>query len=138
LKQWIDVINSLDDAIRRCHPEVLRKYLASNKRARSNHDVQAADGKEFTGYGLFAAVSFDDGKTWPTQRLITPGGAERTVSGVDKNEFTLSHTMAEPSNYLAACPMRDERSQLISSKNHYVFYLAWLKDQLRRGSESTS
>ena len=29
---------------------------------------------EFTGYGLFAAVSYDEGKTWPDRRLITPGG----------------------------------------------------------------
>ncbi|MDR3401191.1 MAG: SUMF1/EgtB/PvdO family nonheme iron enzyme [Chthoniobacter sp.] len=89
---------------------------------------KAAGGTEFTGYGLFAAVSFDEGKTWPVQRLITPGGPERTVSGVDKNEFTLSDTMAEPSGYLSVCQTRDDLIQLISSKNHYVFNLAWLKD----------
>jgi hypothetical protein len=50
------------------------------------------------------------------------------VSGVDKNEFTLSDTMAEPSGYLAACQTRDGLIQLISSKNHYVFNLQWLKE----------
>jgi|GEM_PF-193010 len=89
---------------------------------------KGADGREFTGYGLFAAVSFDEGKTWPVRRLITPGGPERTVSGVDQREFVVSDTMAEPSGYLSACQTRDGLVQLISSKNHYVFNLAWLKE----------
>ncbi|HSI15465.1 MAG TPA: sialidase family protein [Chthoniobacter sp.] len=89
---------------------------------------KAAEGTEFTGYGLFAAVSFDEGKTWPVQKFITPGGPERTVLGVDKHEFALSETMAEPSGYLSVCQTRDDLIQLISSKNHYVFNLAWLKE----------
>jgi hypothetical protein len=89
---------------------------------------KAADGTEFTGYGLFAAASFDEGKTWPVQKLITPGGAARTLPGVDRNEFTLSDTMAEPSGYLSICQTRDDLIQLISSKNHYVLNLAWLKE----------
>lgn len=88
---------------------------------------KAADGSVFTGYGLFAALSFDDGKTWPVQKLITPGGKARTVNGIDRNQFTLSATSAEYNGYLAATQTRDGRIQLISSKNHYVFNLAWLK-----------
>jgi sulfatase modifying factor 1 len=59
--------------------------------------------------------------------LITPGGATQTVNGIDKVEFELSDTMAEPCGYLAATQSRDGRVQLITSKNHYVFNLAWLK-----------
>jgi Neuraminidase (sialidase) len=95
---------------------------------RKGMTFKAADGTEFTGYGLFAAVSYDEGKTWPVQKLVTPGGAARTVPGVDRNEFTLSDTMAEPSGYLSVCQTRDDLIQLISSKNHYVFNLAWLKE----------
>jgi formylglycine-generating enzyme required for sulfatase activity len=94
---------------------------------RKGMTFKAADGSEFTGYGLFAAVSFDEGKSWPVRKLITPGGPERTVPGVDKREFTLSDTMSEPSGYLSACQTRDDLIQLISSKNHHVFNLAWLK-----------
>ena len=36
-------------------------------------------GREFTGYGMFAALSFDDGVTWPLRRLITDGLPERTL-----------------------------------------------------------
>ena len=31
------------------------------------------NGKELTGHGMYAAVSFDDGKTWPVRKLLTPG-----------------------------------------------------------------
>jgi formylglycine-generating enzyme required for sulfatase activity len=86
-----------------------------------------AAGGQFTGYGLFAALSFDEGKTWPVRKLLTPGGPPRTVNGIDRVEFTLSDTFAEPCGYLAACQTRDGRIQLITSKNHYVFNLPWLK-----------
>jgi len=82
---------------------------------------------EFTGYGMYAAVSFDEGKTWPVRRLITSGGKDRIVNGIDRVEFTYGDTMAEPCGYLASTQTRDGNIQLITSKNHYVFNLAWLK-----------
>lgn len=88
-----------------------------------------ATGKTFTGYGMFAALSFDDGKTWPVRRLVTPGGKEQTVSTIDRTQFLLSDTTAEPQGYLAATQTRDGNVQLITSKNHYVFNLAWLKEK---------
>ena len=69
----------------------------ANWKERKGLPFPAAGGQEFTGYGLFAALSMDDGKTWPVRRLLTSGGTERTVSGVDNREFTLSDTLAEPS-----------------------------------------
>jgi formylglycine-generating enzyme required for sulfatase activity len=86
-----------------------------------------ASGGTFTGFGLFAALSEDDGRTWPVRRLLTPGGSDRSVNGIDRVEFTLGGTTAEPCGYLAACQTRDGNVQLITSKNHYVFNLAWLK-----------
>jgi sulfatase modifying factor 1 len=41
--------------------------------------------------------------------------------------FPPSDTRAEHNDYLAAIQTRDGRIQLISSRNHYVFNLAWLK-----------
>ncbi|MFM9148147.1 MAG: exo-alpha-sialidase, partial [Verrucomicrobiota bacterium] len=82
---------------------------------------------DYTGYGLFAAVSYDEGMTWPDRRLITPGGPAREVSSNNRAMFTLSDTMAEPRGYLAITQTRDHRIQLLTSKNHYVFNLAWLK-----------
>ena len=84
-------------------------------------------GRQFTGYGLFTAVSYDEGKTWPDRRLITPGGPAREVNTINRAMFTLSDTMAEPQGYLSITQTRDGRLQLITSKNHYVFNLTWVK-----------
>jgi formylglycine-generating enzyme len=88
---------------------------------------KADDGTEFNGFGLFAAISFDDGKTWPLKRLITPGGKAHEEPSIDRGMFTVSDTMAESAGYLSGTQTRDGNIQLISSKNHYVFNLAWLK-----------
>lgn len=61
------------------------------------------------------------------KRLITPGGKERKAPSIDRSEFTLSGTMAESGGYLSATQIRNGAIHLISSKNHYVFNLAWLK-----------
>jgi hypothetical protein len=50
----------------------------------------------------------------------------RQFHGIDKNVFKLSDTRAEHNGYLAAVQTRDGRIHLITSKNHYVFNLAWL------------
>ena len=83
---------------------------------------------DFTGYGLFAAVSYDEGKTWPDRRLITPGGPERKWISKERTPFLISDTLAEPVSYLTATQSRDGNIQLLSSRNHYVFNLAWVKN----------
>ena len=100
--------------------------LSANSKNPKGLTFQSKKG-EFNGVGLFAAISFDEGKTWPHKRLVTPGGQERTIIGIDRGQFKLCPTRAEPQGYLAAIQTHDGRIQLISSKNHYVFNLAWLK-----------
>ena len=41
-------------------------------KTRKGMTFKAADGSDFTGYGMFAALSFDDGRSWPVraQRAI--------------------------------------------------------------------
>jgi sulfatase modifying factor 1 len=73
---------------------------------------------DFTGVGLFAAVSYDEGQTWPDRRLIV-GPEER-----------LTNANGSPTNtngYLAIIQTRDGRIQLVTSSKHYTFNLAWLK-----------
>jgi hypothetical protein len=89
--------------------------------------VFKSTGGDYTGYGLFAAVSYDEGKTWPDRRLITPGGAERKWISKERTPFLISETLAEPVSYLAATQSRDGNIQLVTSRNHYAFNLAWLK-----------
>lgn len=97
-------------------------------KSRKGMSFKAEDGKEFTGFGMFAAVSFDEGKTWPVRRLITPGGKTHLVNGIDRVMFDMGDTYSEPCGYLASTQTRDGLIQLITSKNHYVFNLAWLKE----------
>ncbi|MCX7670923.1 MAG: glycoside hydrolase [Anaerolineae bacterium] len=85
-------------------------------------------GKEHKASGLFAALSMDEGETWPVRRLVTDGGPEREIDGGgNTGRFQLSRTTAEPRGYLAVCQAADGVIHLITSKNHYAFNLAWLK-----------
>lgn len=81
------------------------------------------------GSGLFAALSFDDGKTWPVQKLITDHRPEQTIDGGgNTGRFTLGAKQAEPGGYLSVCQAADGTIHLISSKQHYAFNLAWLRE----------
>ncbi|WP_135547835.1 SUMF1/EgtB/PvdO family nonheme iron enzyme [Paenibacillus cymbidii] len=77
--------------------------------------------------GLFAAVSFDDGETWPHKRLVS---TDRTGGvwngGAWTGEFTMDRSSAEPKGYLAAVQSRSGLIHLVSSRIHYTFNLAWL------------
>ena len=77
--------------------------------------------------GLYGALSFDEGKTWPVKKLITPGGPSRKAQKMDNKDFTLSAVSAEPGGYMAATVAPDGIIHLISSWNHYAFNLEWLK-----------
>jgi formylglycine-generating enzyme required for sulfatase activity len=78
---------------------------------------RCADGA-FTGVGLFAAVSYDEGRTWPDRRLILgPGEPVTHANGMPPNT----------NGYLALIQARDGRLHLLTSSKHYAFNLAWLK-----------
>ena len=90
-----------------------------------------AAGKQRQVFGMFAALSFDEGKTWPVKRLITAGGPQRKIDGGGNTGwFTMDENHAEPKGYLAATQTPDGLIHLISSKQHYVFNLAWLKQPM--------
>ena len=78
--------------------------------------------------GLFAAVSRDEGVTWPHLRLVSDDGPGRPVASTDGHPvFTLDRSTAEPHGYLAVCQSRDGAIHLISSINYYRFNLKWLE-----------
>jgi formylglycine-generating enzyme len=97
----------------------------------SEMELLDSDGIPQKVSGLFGALSFDEGETWPVRRLITDGGPERELDGGgNTRRFKMSATTAEPRGYLAATQTPDEVIHLISSKLHYRFNLAWLKSPL--------
>ncbi|MDG1891287.1 MAG: sialidase family protein [Verrucomicrobiota bacterium] len=83
------------------------------------------EGNTFVGHGLYAAVSLDDGATWPVRKLLTPGKGEWN-GGAWTQAFTATPTRGEHAGYLAATETPDGVIHLISSRLHYRFNLAWL------------
>jgi len=90
-----------------------------------------AAGNERKVSGLFGALSFDEGETWPVRKLITPGGTARKARMMDDREFTLGPTSAEPKGYMTGIQAPDGLIHLISSKQLYSFNLTWLKTPMR-------
>lgn len=84
------------------------------------------DGNEYTGYGMYAALSFDEGKTWPVKKLLTDGKRRFMDGGAWTGFFNMDSTHAEPRGYLAATQSPDQVIHLLSSRNYYRFNLPWL------------
>ena len=95
--------------------------------------IRDAAGNDVRVYGMFAASSFDEGKTWPIKKLISAGGPPRELDGgAWTTSFVMDATHAEPLGYLAATQTPDDLIHLISSRLHYAFNLAWLKQPMPR------
>ena len=89
--------------------------------------ITDASGKQRKVSGLFASLSTDEGKTWSIKRLISDDGPPRTIDGGgNTGRFTISAESAEPKGYMSICQTPDRLIHLISSKQHYVFNLAWI------------
>lgn len=102
-----------------------------SKKAEERAGLEFRDptGKTFTGHGLMVALSYDEGETWPTKRLVTESKSEEgTLAGIDGRVFKYTPTEAEPVGYMSACVSPDGMIHLVSSKNYYTFNLAWIKE----------
>jgi len=85
-------------------------------------------GKKKVVSGLFGALSFDEGETWDIKKLMTDSKPDHQVEAMDGHLFTMSADNAEPAGYLSICQSADGIIHLISSRQHYSFNLAWLKE----------
>lgn len=91
--------------------------------------VTDASGKRYPVKGLFGALSYDEGQTWPKIRLIGDDGPEREVMMIDGQKFIMGRSSAEPKGYLSVCQGKNGLIHLISSWNHYAFNLKWLESR---------
>jgi formylglycine-generating enzyme len=111
-------------------PILLASFTDSSKNLKKPTGMEFTDagGKRRTGYGLFAALSLDEGRSWPIRRLVTD---DRPAHDLDGGAWTRAFKMApdhaEPRGYLAVTQADDGVIHLISSALHYEFNLAWLK-----------
>ena len=83
-------------------------------------------GNAYTGYGLYAALSYDDGHTWPIKKLLTSEQNQFLDGGAWTGFFDMDATHAEPRGYMAATQTPDNLIHVISSNLHYRFTLSWL------------
>jgi len=108
-------------------PILFVSFTSGNRRAPEANGMTFTDenGNEFTGHGMFAALSFDEGKTWSSRKLLTPGAGDYD-GGAHTGPFTATPTRAEHAGYLAVTQTPDGVIHLISSRLHYRFNLAYL------------
>lgn len=93
--------------------------------------VKDASGQERQVYGMFSALSTDDGQTWSFLKPVTPGGLSRQLDGGgNTGHFRVDDTHAEPAGYLALIQTPDGVIHLISSALYYQFNLAWLQEPM--------
>lgn len=111
-------------------PLLFCSFTDSSKQLKSPVGMKLLDaaGRERTFFGLFAAVSEDDGKTWRYRRLLTHDGSPQALSGgAWTGRFTLDPHHAEPKGYLAATQTPDGVIHLVSSALYYQFNFTWIK-----------
>lgn len=88
--------------------------------------VANASGKQHEVSGLFAAVSMDEGKTWPRRRLVTDDGPGREIETMNGFPITLDAHHSESAAYITVCQSPNGIINLLSSRQHYAFNLKWL------------
>lgn len=90
--------------------------------------MESSAGSKFEIIGLYCAVSYDDGESWPNRRTITDDFTltGKSFPGFDGNNFTMAYNKGEPNGYMAATVAENGIIHLITSRNSYSFNLAWL------------
>ena len=115
-----------------CHagtdPIVLISFANAPADADDAVTVEEAGGRRGVS-GMYCAVSFDDGETWPFRRPVGDGGPDRVIEAMDGVPCLMGPRHAEVNGYLTACQSADGHLQLISSSNHYSFNLPWLMER---------
>ncbi|WP_333551647.1 SUMF1/EgtB/PvdO family nonheme iron enzyme [Clostridium thermosuccinogenes] len=92
-------------------------------------------GRSYTGSGLYAALSFDEGESWPILKLISDCSGKELDGGAWTGKFRMTYNNAEPKGYLAAVQAKNGLIHLISSALHYSFNLKWLMTPPARPGE---
>jgi len=88
--------------------------------------VKDASGGQHLVSGLFAAVSTDEGKTWPYRRLVSDDGPAHEIETMDGYPVTMDQYRSEAAGYLSVCQTADGVIHLLSSRQHYAFNLKWI------------
>ena len=77
--------------------------------------------------GVFAAISYNDGKSWPHIRLISDDKPDRQGETRNGKKCTIGFTSSEPQGYMSACEGTNGIIHVVSSWNEYALNLKWLE-----------
>jgi len=77
--------------------------------------------------GIFIVLSEDEGESWSRPKLLTDGVSRTLDGGAFTGTFTMDATHAEPKGYFCGVQTPDGTIHLLSSRIHYRFNLAWLR-----------
>jgi formylglycine-generating enzyme required for sulfatase activity len=107
-------------------PLVLVSFTGG-RRGKGGMPITDVSGRQRNVTGMFAALSYDEGKTWSNTRLVSHDGPDTTHEAMDGRPFKLGFSSAEPGGYNSICQARNGVIHLISSRQHYAFNLKWLQ-----------
>lgn len=97
----------------------------------TDHPERSAErGMDFRGemgYGVFVALSYDDGASWPVRKLLTDGIPRTLDGGAWTGTFKMDATHSEPKGYFAATQTPDGTIHILSSRLHYRLNLPWIE-----------
>jgi formylglycine-generating enzyme required for sulfatase activity len=75
--------------------------------------------------GFYAALSFDEGKSWPVMRLISDGSGRKVFTRKNKY-YQMTKVRSEGNGYLASCQSADGLIHIVSNRVEYALNLKWL------------
>lgn len=81
----------------------------------------------FMSNGMTIFLSEDEGATWSSGKLLTDGKTRTLDGGAFTGSFTMDATHAEPKGYFCCTQTPDGTIHLLSSRIHYRFNLAWIR-----------
>ena len=96
--------------------------------AREAFEARDANGADASIYGTFAALSWDEGKTWPIRRVLSDvrNGQKALSMAPWDQAFVLDSTHGQPFAYWAGTQTPDGIVHLSDGRLLYAFNLAWL------------
>lgn len=81
----------------------------------------------FGSAGIFVCLSDDEGESWSAPKLLSDGVRRELDGGAFTKEFVMDASHAEPKGYFCAVQTPDGTIHLLSSRLHYRFNLAWIR-----------
>ena len=114
-----------------------RKPILLISFAADGMDGKDANGKAAKVSGTYAALSWDEGNTWPVKRVLSDvkSGSKDYVMGPWNKPFALDATHGQARAYWAATQSPDGIVYLSDGRLSYAFNLAWLTQSPARSSD---